>query len=142
MFSPFEADAQLVSLVMEGLADAVMSEDSDILVYSVSTNTPLPVIYKFDDKTGECNVIDLGFMMPQSGLPTPNLTPLHGDSSKFGGLLRYMVDREKRFKEGRRMFVQACVLSKCDYVNSLEGIGAGGAFKGIVKEGDRKGEER
>ena len=32
MFAPFEADAQLVCAVRDGLVDAVMTEDSDVLV--------------------------------------------------------------------------------------------------------------
>ena len=101
VFSPFEADAQLVSLVMEGAIDAVVTEDSDLLVYSMSTNTAFPVLFKLDPNSMECDVLDLGFMMPRRGVEVPNLTPLHGKDDKFSGLMRYINDKEKRFGEGR-----------------------------------------
>ena len=33
MFAPYEADSQLAKLCHDGIADAVVTEDSDLLVY-------------------------------------------------------------------------------------------------------------
>ncbi|KAH8584482.1 exonuclease i din7p-like xeroderma pigmentosum G N-region [Cryptosporidium sp. chipmunk genotype I] len=50
--APYEADAQLSYLSRTNYVDAVITEDSDMLVFgSICT------IYKYDDKTGNCRVI-------------------------------------------------------------------------------------
>lgn len=50
--APYEADAQLSYLSRINYVDAVITEDSDMLVFgSICT------IYKYDDKTGQCKVI-------------------------------------------------------------------------------------
>lgn len=50
--APYEADAQLSYLSRMNYVDAVITEDSDMLVFgSICT------IYKYDDKTGQCKVI-------------------------------------------------------------------------------------
>ena len=66
------------------------------------------------------------------------LAGLKGD---FAGYLRLFRTHEKRHGTGRRMFIQACVLSGCDYVPSLPGVGIVGAFKMIVQAADRGGEK-
>ena len=69
---------------------------------------------------------------------TDFLAGLKGD---FAGYLRLFRTHEKRHGTGRRMFIQACVLSGCDYVPSLPGVGIVGAFKMIVQAADRGGEK-
>ncbi|KAJ1614767.1 exonuclease i/din7p-like [Cryptosporidium canis] len=50
--APYEADAQLSYLSRTNYVDAVITEDSDMLVFgSICT------VYKYDDKTGHCKVI-------------------------------------------------------------------------------------
>jgi len=63
VFSPFEADAQLAKLCIDGLADAVVTEDSDLLVYSTVCLNPFPIIFKLDRKTGTCNVITMNWLL-------------------------------------------------------------------------------
>ncbi|OII76091.1 hypothetical protein cand_006800 [Cryptosporidium andersoni] len=60
--APYEADAQLSYLCRTGYVDAIITEDSDMLVFGSPCT-----IYKHDDKTGICRVIyweDL----PRSGI--------------------------------------------------------------------------
>ena len=56
--SPYEADPQLAHLCQIGFCDSVLTEDSDILVYSAICGVPFNVFYKFD-KAGSVQVINL-----------------------------------------------------------------------------------
>ena len=101
--SPYEADAQLAFLAREKLVDVVITEDSDLLVYG----TPV-VWYKFD----------------RSG---------------------YAI--EQRYEEARKhlasavgfkdfeyiQFISMCILSGCDYLPSLNGIGVRKASRLVSK---------
>ena len=50
--APYESDSQLAKLKFLGLVDAVVTEDSDLLVYGINT------IFKLTEE-GECDYIDL-----------------------------------------------------------------------------------
>ncbi|KAH7650196.1 XPG (rad-related) exonuclease, partial [Cryptosporidium bovis] len=50
--APYEADAQLSYLSRKGYVDAVITEDSDMLVFGSKCT-----IYKYDDRTGSCKII-------------------------------------------------------------------------------------
>jgi 5'-3' exonuclease len=63
IFSPYEADAQLVKLCVDGLADAVITEDSDVLVYSAACMHSFPIIYKLDRNSGSCDVISMDWLL-------------------------------------------------------------------------------
>lgn len=56
--APYEADPQLAYLCHIGYCDGVMTEDSDILVYSAVCGTPFPILYKFE-KNGSVQITDL-----------------------------------------------------------------------------------
>jgi hypothetical protein len=64
--------------------------------------------------------------------------------SAIEGLLQNFADREKRKPGlGARLFVQACVLTGCDYAaNDLPGVGLVNAFKLIRDNAYRKDHER
>jgi len=66
VFSPYEADAQLAKLCIDNYTQAVVTEDSDILVYSATCNLPFPIIYKLDRETGSCNVITMDWLLSPS----------------------------------------------------------------------------
>mmetsp|Transcript_17234 Transcript_17234/g.32622 ORF Transcript_17234/g.32622 Transcript_17234/m.32622 type:complete len:801 (+) Transcript_17234:171-2573(+) len=179
VLSPYEADAQLVKLVVDGVADAVVTEDSDVLVYSAACNRSFPIVYKLDRDGGDCDVISMDWLLCPSSLPTackgnegaidhnmmyyPSLhrllscqlendaeTPLSKQNTKksSGGALQShllaLVSRESRKKgSGARMFVQACMLSGCDYAPSqLSGVGIVTAFKVIKENAHRDPETR
>ncbi|KAL3924473.1 MAG: hypothetical protein SGILL_001029 [Bacillariaceae sp.] len=128
MWSPYEADAQLVKLCIDDDADAIVTEDSDVLVYSAAAHVAFPVLFKLDRSTGSCQMISMEFLL--------SATPENSDkamksTSKLEEMIRRLASRqEKRKGFGVRLFVQACVLGGCDYtINNLDGIGLVGAFK-------------
>ncbi|KAL7428590.1 hypothetical protein ACHAXM_001506 [Skeletonema potamos] len=217
IFAPYEADSQLAKLCVDGLAHAVVTEDSDVLVYSAVCRRPFPVIYKLDKKDGSCDVVTMDWLLNDKFLtsagvnggrrrrrdaeeeeesdseddssaqdqattmqvgqkkvkvasstmsdvekhpseidygddnnmmfaPIRRTLPLPSSGgngrgrSKGGGsellsYLRAFANREVTTPgAGVRLFVQACVLSGCDYVaNNLSKVGPIGAFK-LVKE--------
>ncbi|XP_068424462.1 exonuclease 1 [Clinocottus analis] len=94
--APYEADAQLAFLSKSGLAQAVITEDSDLLAFGCKT-----VILKMD-KQGN------GLEIDQSNL---------GRCRSLGN-----VFTEEKFRH-------MCILSGCDYLASLHGIGLGKACK-------------
>uniref|UniRef100_A0A8C5ERX1 Exonuclease 1 n=1 Tax=Gouania willdenowi TaxID=441366 RepID=A0A8C5ERX1_GOUWI len=94
--APYEADAQLAYLNKSGLAQAVITEDSDLLAFGCRK-----VILKMD-KQGN------GLEIDQSNL---------GRCRSLGN-----VFTEEKFRH-------MCILSGCDYLSSLHGIGLGKACK-------------
>ena len=150
IFAPFEADAQLVALVQENQADAVMTEDSDVVLYSVAANISFPIIYKFDKYTGECNVLNMNWLINDKNITGDNHTRntalailLGSSNDQFASALRLISAREQREPgSGRRLFIQACVLSGCDYVPNLKGVGPAKAFKLIKENASRSSESR
>uniref|UniRef100_A0A3Q4I3X9 Exonuclease 1 n=1 Tax=Neolamprologus brichardi TaxID=32507 RepID=A0A3Q4I3X9_NEOBR len=94
--APYEADAQLAYLSKSGLAQAVITEDSDLLAFGCKK-----VILKMD-KQGN------GLEIDQSNL---------GRCRSLGN-----VFTEEKFR-------YMCILSGCDYLSSLHGIGLGKACK-------------
>ncbi|KAK5853531.1 hypothetical protein PBY51_014676 [Eleginops maclovinus] len=94
--APYEADAQLAYLTKCGLAQAVITEDSDLLAFGCKK-----VILKMD-KQGNGLEIDQDNM---------------GRCRSLGN-----VFTEEKFRH-------MCILSGCDYLASLHGIGLGKACK-------------
>jgi 5'-3' exonuclease len=127
--SPYEADAQLVKLCVDGLADAIVTEDSDVLVYSAACQVTMPIILKLDRKSGSCDVISMDWLICGG-----NQQAQEGAKKTAGALesiLISLADRQqKRPGSGVRLFVQACVLAGSDYSpNQLNGVGLVTAFK-------------
>ena len=56
--APYESDSQLAKLKFLGIVDAVVTEDSDLLVYGINT------IFKLTEE-GECDYIDLSKCSPE-----------------------------------------------------------------------------
>uniref|UniRef100_UPI0037E93B23 exonuclease 1 n=1 Tax=Semicossyphus pulcher TaxID=241346 RepID=UPI0037E93B23 len=94
--APYEADAQLAYLTKSGLAQAVITEDSDLLAFGCKK-----VILKMD-KQGN------GLEIDQCNL---------GRCRSLGN-----VFTEEKFR-------YMCILSGCDYLASLHGIGLGKSCK-------------
>ncbi|XP_046388369.1 uncharacterized protein LOC124157574 [Ischnura elegans] len=95
--APFEADAQLAYLNRSGLATAVITEDSDLILFGCTR-----VIFKLD-------LVGCGLEVTQDRIHLAM-----GVSPE-----RFSMDR----------FRQMCVLSGCDYLPSLPGIGLAKAKK-------------
>ncbi|KAJ3257189.1 Rad2 nuclease [Boothiomyces macroporosus] len=98
--APYEADAQLAYLNKSGIISAVISEDSDLLLFGCER-----VVYKLDHQG---NGLEIALK----------------DLSQIKGL-RYLTHER---------FVQICILSGCDYLNSPPGIGLGKAIKLLKNE--------
>ena len=178
--SPYEADSQLAYLCYTGYCQAVLTEDSDVLVYSAICGTPFPILYKFE-KGGTCQSACMKDIMPALLNMTSNdVPPAHADTGiTIGGKAKTGAapqkpatsakgkvgkgkagtkdkckdkDKEKGKEkvvpikgflnllalhfsgpQGRRMFVQMCILAGCDYVDSIPGVGLVTALQAVVR---------
>ena len=117
--APYEADAQLAYLCHLGICHAVLTEDSDIIVYSVICGSPFPILYKFNT-TGVANCISLDSIFNSD--ICSDTTDKSGRRGKFLPNLQ-----EFSGPSGRRMFALMCILAGCDYVDSIHGVGLQGA---------------
>lgn len=104
----YEADSQLAFLNKSGLADYIISEDSDLILFGCSQ-----IIFKLQ-LDGRCLLFDADKLYLSM-----NTTP-----DKFS------------FEKFRRM----CILSGCDYLDNLPGIGLSKArkFMTMTEEDDMK----
>ncbi|KDO31717.1 hypothetical protein SPRG_03635 [Saprolegnia parasitica CBS 223.65] len=107
--APFEADAQMVFLCKQQVTTAIITEDSDILVYCAAANISVPVLFKLEE-TGDCK------MLSKDAIHT------HGKASA-NGVLRKLSHFLSGGHEPTRMFVHACILAGCDFLDSLPHIG-------------------
>ena len=129
VFSPYEADSMLVKIVLDGLVDAIITEDSDVLVYSAAAHKSFPILFKLDRGTGACDRISMDWLLSASA---ENATQaVTSNNTTLEGILRRLAVRQaKRKGFGVRLFVQSCILAGSDYsINTLDGIGLIGAFK-------------
>ena len=141
IISPYEADAQLAHLCQIGFCDSVLTEDSDILVYSAICGIPFNVFYKFDRvgavqviNFGDINLIGANSDSESDALDLPiSQSSDDGSSSRNNKSSSKSASKEeksflpllKNFKgpSGRRMFAQMCILAGCDYSESIFGVG-------------------
>ncbi|CAI5704035.1 unnamed protein product [Peronospora effusa] len=116
--APFEADAQMVWMCKEGLAAGIVTEDSDVVVYCLTANVSCPVLVKLEDN-GTAQAVSRSILHKNSAKTASNalLRKIH-----------YLTSGEK---EATRMFVQACVLAGCDFIDSLPNMGFATAVKHI-----------
>ncbi|XP_032680722.1 exonuclease 1 [Odontomachus brunneus] len=102
--APYEADAQLAYLNISGIADLVITEDSDLTLFGCKK-----IFFKMDLNGN-------GVLIEQDRLHLAmDMRPEQFNMDKF----RY-----------------TCILSGCDYLPSLPGIGLGKARKFIMKNTD------
>lgn len=99
--APYEADAQLAYLNKIGLADYVITEDSDLTLFGCRK-----ILFKLD-LAGECVLVD---------------------ADKLHLAMDCRLDKFSMDK-----FRLMCILSGCDYVDSLPGIGLVKACKFVMK---------
>ncbi|KAJ0410604.1 hypothetical protein ATCC90586_007437 [Pythium insidiosum] len=115
--APFEADAQMVWMCREGLASAIVTEDSDVLVYCIAANVDCPVLFKLDDG-------GMVHALSRSSLHRK----CKGSSNAFLKRLEHLTTGDK---QATRMFVQMCALSGCDFLDSLPNMGVVTALKHV-----------
>eukprot|EP01069_Polyplicarium_translucidae_P009947 Polyplicarium_translucidae@DN3349_c0_g1_i1.p1 len=101
--APYEADAQLAYLESVGLVSAVLTEDSDLVVYGCKR-----VLFKMTEE-GFCRELERDSLAHARLLPPAQYT-----------------------HDG---FLLGCVLTGCDYVKSLDGVGIRKAFKAVARFG-------
>ena len=99
--APYEADSQIAKLKRLGMVDAVISEDSDLIIFGVN------VILKLN-QNGECDYVDLNKWRPR------DVTDI---------FLKYFL----AFDELGR--IDAAILAGSDYNHSVKGIGIKRAIK-------------
>ena len=92
--APYEADAQMAYLERVGLVDAIVTEDSDLLVFGCKT-----VLYKLD--VAHSTVVSIS---------RSDFSSVHSD----GITLTNWSDKQ---------FRTMAILSGCDYLTSIPGIG-------------------
>jgi exonuclease-1 len=99
IWSPYEADAQLVKLCIDGYAHAIVTEDSDVLVYTAVARLTIPIIYKLDRNDGCCDVITMDWLLNPTFLSfTTTSTNAAGNNGGGAGSRR----RESRRQERKR----------------------------------------
>lgn len=139
--APYEADCQLAHLCDVGICQGVLTEDSDVLVYSAVCGKAFPILYKFDKNSESVQTIHLDQLMSfsehvfesssnsteessqsveSSATDSSNVT---SQSSKSEDKSFMKQLRQFSGAKGRRMFVQMCVLAGCDYSDSIHGVG-------------------
>jgi hypothetical protein len=103
-----------------------------VLVYSVASHVPFPVLFKVDRHSGSCDIINMDWLLtPVVEEHAQALTSNKQGGAALETLLKNMASRQTRRQGfGVRLFVQACVLAGCDYAPSrLNGVGLVNAFK-------------
>ncbi|ETO24048.1 hypothetical protein RFI_13113, partial [Reticulomyxa filosa] len=110
--APYEADAQLAYLFKQKRIDFVISEDSDLLVFGVQK---LLTKFNRNNENGTGQFIDMTLVANYKSCGDKN------DSSDC------FVRQIKSFTHQK--FVQCCVLSGCDYLESIKGVGLRTAAK-------------
>lgn len=109
--SPYESDAQMTYLCKINYTQGIITEDSDLIVYSAVINKSYPIITKLTDN-GE--VVEYTLQSILNGNKT----------DKFWKQMKVMTNT---------MFIQGCIMSGCDYLKSIDGIGTNKAFKLLQK---------
>jgi len=129
IFSPYEADAQLVKLCVDGHTDAIITEDSDVVVYCAVCHVSAPVIFKLDRRSGICDIAIVDWLL--NGTHSNEKDNSQKKTSALESIcISFSHRQKKRAGEGVRLFVQACILAGSDYSPSkLSGVGLVTAFK-------------
>lgn len=97
--APYEADAQMAHLALRNKVAAIITEDSDLLLFSHLQ--PMPpsyrILFKLDRRTGFADGIAMDRLGECKELPL--------------------------FRMSHVQFRQMCILSGCDYIASLPSVG-------------------
>uniref|UniRef100_A0A914LTY5 Exonuclease 1 n=1 Tax=Meloidogyne incognita TaxID=6306 RepID=A0A914LTY5_MELIC len=102
--APYEADAQIAYMVQKGFAHAVITEDSDLIVFGCDK-----IIFKMNPTDGSCVIYE---------------------KEKMPNCLCPILRRKFQFPTFRRI----CILAGCDYLQGgLQGVGLKGAEEIFAK---------
>ena len=100
--APYEADAQLAYMWRTGKADIVITEDSDLLLFGASK-----VFFKM-------NTYGKGIEI--------DLSNLHKTDS-FNYLSSLKLPSLSQLQTNQLMLLITCIMSGCDYLESIKGVG-------------------
>ncbi|KAF8586120.1 hypothetical protein K439DRAFT_1632043 [Ramaria rubella] len=104
--APYEADAQLFHLEASGLVDGILTEDSDLLIFGTQL-----LLLKLDATTATCTAITANTLASNSSADLP----LHG--------------------WGVKELRECAMMSGCDYIEGVRGVGLKTASKYLRKWG-------
>eukprot|EP01084_Bolivina_argentea_P102629 183842_1 len=128
--APYEADSQLGYMYKQKQIDFALTEDSDLLLFGVKK-----ALYKFDPKTKSGQFINLNLIRDyKPPVRKTRKMDLCAFLKKHWLLCDTDDDMERMMKE--KEFIHACVLSGCDYVENLRGIGLKMAIKHCTQNRD------
>lgn len=119
MIAPYEADAQITYLHKVGIADVIVTNDSDILLYA-----PRKVLFKYDETKGQGDLIVDDAL--SAGMFASLLSTTTAESATSYSIRK--IEAEALFMH---RVMCTCVLSGCDYVPSLVGVGLTKALSAI-----------
>ncbi|TNJ30017.1 Exonuclease 1 [Giardia muris] len=111
MIAPYEADAQIAYLHKIGLADVIVTNDSDILLYG-----PQKVLFKYDEAKGQGDLIIDDALSASMFASLQSTTTAESATS-------YSIRKVEAETLFQHRVMSACILSGCDYVPSLVGVG-------------------
>ena len=153
VWSPYEADAQLVQLCgIEQRCSAIITEDSDVLVYCAACHVSIPIIYKLDRKSGNCSTLSMDWLIHPTKFRNGRCSTNNNNTQKnalvdtkqstkistIDAIFDILVGRQIQHPGwGTRLFVQGCVLAGCDYSprGQIPGVGLVNAFKYVQMAG-------
>ncbi len=116
IIAPYEADAQLTYLSKANIAQVIITEDSDLILFGCKK---VLFIYIFNPHFIESNWKKLKIMYKLDLNGNGNLL----DLKKIDSITQFeSADNFERFR-------WMCILSGCDYLDNLPGIGLGKARK-------------
>ncbi|OIR57289.1 MAG: exonuclease 1 [Amphiamblys sp. WSBS2006] len=101
--SPYEADAQLAHLEKTKVIDAVITEDSDLILFGCKK-----VLFKLDDR---------------------------GMADEFCSRRLYCCAKPDLKNMSHNEFIQMCIMSGCDYLKNIPGLGLKTAYALFKKNG-------
>lgn len=136
IISPYEADCQLVHLCDINVCQGIMTEDSDVLVYAAVCGKSFPILYKFEKASQSVQCLDLGKIFDISDCSQDTLSNIQTSSLDDNCKIEKNFVKNLTFFQGfngRRMFVQMCVLAGCDYSDSIHGIGLQTAQQAVIR---------
>eukprot|EP01084_Bolivina_argentea_P258938 436734_1 len=113
--APYEADSQLGYMYKNNQIDFVITEDSDLLLFGVQK-----ALYKFDPNK-KC-----GQLINMNDIYNYKIDTNITDKKKKTNLCLFL---KKFWTKDPKEFIYVCVLSGCDYVKNLGGIGLKTAVK-------------
>ena len=122
--APYEADAQLAKMAMDGYVQAIITEDSDVLLYSATCRTPVNILMKLDRNSGTCHCTNMQWIITPNN-PKDQTCTKKKSKTTLERILQVFAQEEALCQgAGVRLLVQASVLTGCDYVsNTIAGVG-------------------